>query len=217
MKKSPQKVQTAIEAYQVEAAKNNALLEAHQTALDKLNEELAEVKVQLVEAVEETITEPSANNVQVETNLNRRVKELESDIKATQERAVVARSVHSGTLGQLAETAIHTGREEAQRYCNENWDAKIKAIEEAKYAYLSALVDLHELRNEAYSIYGAAVNGTNSESRAERLPKPHFPELALNWRGGERQVHGISETEAMRAYRDGKIRRTSVAPGREIE
>lgn len=214
--KMPQTVQTAIKAYQEEKAKTETAAALHRESANRLRAELDDVRAQLAAAEDKTFSDPSEENVQHSVDLQRKISELEMAITTAEERE---RSVHSkanGRITALADEAIEIARAEALRHFTDNYDARLKAIEEAKNAYLRALVDLRSLHTEAYDIWTTAGRETNA-NRLERASKPHFPELTLNWRGGDRQVYGVNELEVTRAYRDGKIRRTSVAPGREIE
>lgn len=214
MIKLPKPARTAVDAYKAEESKHEALVQAHQDVLDKLNEDMAKTRAELASATANTIANPTAAKIEAEAQAARKVKELEVDIAAAQERLRAARSTHTAQISQLADEAINVGRDEAVRYFNEQREAKLKAIEDAKHAYLTALVGLHTLRTEAYEIYRTAVDETNS-ARADRLPSPHFAELTPFYRG-VRQLHGVSEQEILRAYKYGKIEKTSVADGREI-
>ncbi|MEK6993449.1 hypothetical protein NST08_24585 [Paenibacillus sp. FSL K6-1566] len=212
--KLPTAVRTAVNAYTTESTKHETLIQSHRDVLDKLDADLRKTKADLASATQATIANPTADKIEAEAQYARKVKELEGDIVAAQERLQAARSAHSAQLGKLADEAINIGRDEAVRYFNEQRDTKLKAIEDAKHAYLAALVDLHTLRTEAYEIYRTAVNETNP-ARANRLESPNFTELTPFYRGG-RQLHGVSESEIIRAYKYGRIEPTSVADGREI-
>lgn len=214
MIKLPKPARTAVDAYKAENSKHEALVQAHRDVLDKLEAELTKTKAELAGATAATVAKPTADKIEAEAQAARKVKELEADIAAAQERLQAANSVHTSQLVKLADEAINVGREEAVRYFNEQRGAKLKAIEDAKFAYLDALVGLHTLRTEAHEIYRTAVDETNS-ARADRLPSPHFAELTPFYRGS-RQLHGVSEQEIVRAYKYGKIEKTSVADGREI-
>ncbi|WP_223068106.1 hypothetical protein [Paenibacillus caui] len=215
MTKLPQNVQTAVDAYRAEHIKFDELAAAHRGALDKLNGDLAAAKAELAAASAATLTKPTPASIEAEVQLARKVKEIDEGITAQQGRLSVALTSQSSQLTQLADAAINAGRAEAHRYFIENRDAKLATIEDAKYAYLSALVDLHNMRKNARDIYNDAVSQTNA-NRAEYLSKPYFEDTALFYRGGARQVHGISETEIMRAYKHGQILKTSVAAGRKV-
>lgn len=212
----PQTVQTAIKAYQEEKAKVDKAAGLHQDSATKYKEQLVDVRTQLVAAEDKTFSDPSEENVQREMDLQRKIVELTMNIAAAEERSVTVNSRGSGRLVALADEAIEAARTEALRHFSDNYDAKLKVIEDAKHNYLQALTDLHTLRMESYNLWQDAGQETNP-NRLERGVRPSFPELPLQYRGGSRQVHGISELEAMRAYRDGKIYKSSVAEGREIE
>ncbi|GIP13989.1 MULTISPECIES: hypothetical protein [Paenibacillus] len=216
MVKIPKRVQEAIDAYKALQAKGAALKEAHQQRADELAAEIAKVQAGLAAASDAALEEPTSANIARETELQRRLAELSMDKRAAEDRKSRAFSGESRRLAELADAAIQAGREEAVSYHKEHYDARLKAVEDAKYAYLSALVGLHALEREAYDIYRTAADETNPV-RAEQIGRPYFAELAVHWRGGARQVHGVSETEVNRALRHGKILHTSVAEGREIE
>jgi hypothetical protein len=138
------------------------------------------------------------------------------NISAAEERERTVNAKASGRLTALADEAIEAARVEALRHFHDNYDAKLKAIEDAKYAYLQAVTGLHTLRMESYNLWHNTGQETNA-NRLERGGNLVFPEPALHYRGNARQVHGVSELEVARAYRDGKIYKSSVAEGREVE
>lgn len=214
--KMPQKVQTAIKTYQEEHAKCSKAAGLHHESAAKLKSELEGVQAQLVVAEDKTLSDPTEENVQRETGLQRKVAELTMNIAAAEERARTISGKASGRLIALADEAIEAARDEAYRHFHDNYDAKLKAIEDAKYAYLQAVTGLHTLRMESYNLWHSTGQETNA-NRLERGGNLVFPEPALHYRGNARQVHGVSEQEVARAYRDGKIYRSSVAEGREVE
>lgn len=216
MVKIPKRVQDAIDAYKELQAKGAKLKGAHQQRADEIAAEIVKVQAELATASNAALDDPTPANIAKETELQRKLAELRMEHTAAEERVSRAFSGGSRRLAELADAAINAGREEAVRYYGANYDAKLKAVEDAKYAYLLTLVDLHKLKTDAYEIYRTAVHETN-DSRAEHLQKPHFPEPTINWRGGDRQVWGVSDFETGRALKYGQILRTSVAPGREIE
>lgn len=214
--KMPQKVQTAIAAFQEEKTKVSKAVELHQDSVVKYRQQLEEAQAELVDAQDNTLTDPTEVNVQREADLQRKIAELTTNIAAAEERSTTVSINASGRITALADEAIEAARVEALRHFHDNYDARLKDIEDAKHAYLQSIVNLHTLRTEAYNIWFNTGQETNP-NRLEKSVKPAFPELPLQYRGGSRQVHGISELEMMRSYRDGKIYRTSVAEGREIE
>lgn len=216
MVKIPKRVQDAIDTYKELQAKGAKLKEAHQQRADEIAAEIAKVQAELAAASNAALDDPTPANIAKETELQRKLAELSMEHTAAEERVKRAFSGESSRLAELADAAINAGREEAVRHYDANYDEKLKAVEDAKYAYLMALRGLHTLKTEAYEIYHTAVQETNS-NRAEHLPKPYFTEPAINWRGGDRQVWGVSDVETGRALKYGQILRTSVAPGREIE
>ncbi|QOS80990.1 hypothetical protein JNUCC31_09020 [Paenibacillus sp. JNUCC31] len=214
--KLPQTVQTAITAYQEEKAKVGKAVELHQDSSAKYRQQLEDAHSELAVAQNTTLTDPSEANVQREADLQRKIAELTVNVAAAEERSTTVSINASGRITALADEAIELARVEALRHFHDNYDAKLKAIEDAKYEYLQSIVNLHALRKEAYNIWFNTGQETNP-NRLEKSVKPAFPELTLHYRGGSRQVHGVSELETARAYRDGKVYRTSVAEGREIE
>jgi hypothetical protein len=214
--KMPQTVQTAIKAYQEEMTRAAKAAGLHQDSAAKLRAELEDVRVQLVAAEDKTLSDPTEENVQRETGLQRKIAELTMNISAAEERERTVNVKASGRLTALADEAIEAARDEAYRHFHDNYDAKLKAIENAKYAYLQAVTGLHTLRMESYNLWHNTGQETNV-NRLERGGNLVFPEPALHYRGNARQVHGVSEQEVARAYREGKIYKSSVAEGREIE
>jgi hypothetical protein len=212
----PQTVQTAITAYQEEKAKVGKAVELHQDSAAKYKQQLAETQAELAVAQDNTLTDPTEANVQREADMQRKIAELTVNVAAAEERSTTVSINASGRITALADEAIEAARIEALRHFHDNYDAKLKAIEDAKYSYLQAVVDLHTLRTEAYNIWFNTGQETNP-NRLEKATRPYFPELTLHYRGGARQIHGVSQLETARAYSDGKIYRTSVAEGREIE
>ncbi|URJ51258.1 hypothetical protein [Paenibacillus polymyxa] len=216
MVKLPQKVQDAIKAYHDVKAQIDRVVEAHCSHAAELSAELEKTNAELREAGDATLDDPTPKNVQREAELQRKVAELTSDLAAAKARASKASVRSSDERSALAEVAMRTGRAEALDYFQRHYNDKLRAIEDAKHVYLRAVLDLHTLKKDASDIYRNAVEATEP-GREKWETRPCFPETALHWRGGGRQVWGISDMEITRAYKYGKILRTSVAPGREIE
>lgn len=213
--KIPRNLLTAIEAYQTESEKVSKATELHREHAAKLQAELDETHARLAVAVDKTLDDPTDENVAHEAELQRRIVELEMEVKAASSRADMVFSRSHAKLNELADAAIEIGRTESLKHFNDGFDAKISAIEEAKFAYLMALVDFHSLRTEAWDIWKTAGDGTNT-SRANNAQRPYFTEITPFHRG-DRQVLGVNEREISRAYRDGVIEWTSVAKGRDIQ
>ncbi|NUU74247.1 hypothetical protein [Paenibacillus xylanilyticus] len=212
--KMPQNLLTAIQAYQAENEKVVKATELHREQTEKLQAELDETHALLAAAVDKTLDEPIEENVVREAELQRRIAELEMENMAARSRSDMMFSRSYAKLNELADAAIEIGRTESLKHFNDGFDAKVKAVEEAKYAYLTALVDLNRLRTDAWDIWMAASDGTN-RNRAKNAQRPSFREITPFYRG-DRQVLGVTEQEISRAYKDGKIQWTSVAAGREI-
>lgn len=213
--KMPQNLLTAITAYQTENEKVSKVTELHREKAAKLQAELDETHARLAAAVDKTLDDPTEENVAREAKLQRRIVELELDINAASSSADMAFSRSRAKLNELADAAIEIGRTESLKHFNDGFDMKVKAIEEAKFAYLTALVDLNTLRTNAWDIWKNAGDGTSSV-RANNAQRPHFREITPFHRA-DRQVLGVTELEISRAYKDGKIQWTSVAEGREVQ
>lgn len=215
MTKLPRRVQAAIDAYKEVAGKATKLSEEHRSQAEDTAKEIERVKAELISAADAALDDPSKASLERESALQRKLIELQLAQNASQERSRRAFGRSSHRLSELADAAINAGREAAFEHFQSHFNEKLRAVEDAKYQYLKALVDLNTLKGEAYGIYETAVTETNP-NRAEQMARPHFTELTLFYRGGDRQLHGISESEIIRAYKYGKIERTSVAEGREI-
>ncbi|HBU80873.1 MAG TPA: hypothetical protein DEF35_04425 [Paenibacillus sp.] len=212
--KMPQNLVTAVKAYQTEYEKVIKATELHKGQTEKLQAELDETHALLAIAVDKTLDNPIEENLARESELQRRIVEIEMESKAANSRSDMVFSRSHAKLNELADAAIEIGRAESLKHFNDGFDAKVKAIEEAKYAYLTALTDFHTLRTDAWDIWKTAGDGTNS-NRANNAQRPNFREITPFHRG-DRQVLGVTELEISRAYRDGKIQWTSVAEGRAI-
>lgn len=212
--KMPKNLLTAIQTYQAENDKVNRASDLHREHVEKLQAELDETHALLEVAVDKTLEDPIDENVAREAELQRRIVELEMEIKAASSRADMVFSRSHAKLNGLADAAIEIGRTESLKHFNDGFDAKISAIEEAKFAYLTALVDFHSLRTHAWDIWKTAGDGTNT-NRANNAQRPYFTEITPFHRG-DRQVLGVNEREISRAYRDGVIEWTSVAEGRAL-
>lgn len=212
--KMPQNLLTAIKAYQTESEKVSKATELHREQAAKLQAELDETHARLAVAVDKTLDDPIEENVAREAELQRKIVELEMEINTASGRADMMFSRSHAKLNELADAAIEIGRAESLKHFNDGFDAKVKAIEEAKFSYLTALVDLNTLRTNAWDIWKTAGDSTNS-NRAKNVSSPHFREITPFHRG-DRQVLGINEREINRAYGAGVIEWTSVAEGREV-
>lgn len=215
MTKLPKKVQEAIAAYKEVAGNAGKLSVEHRSQAEETAKEIDRVQAELDSATDAALEDPSEANLEREAALQRKLIELQFVKNASEERSTRAFGRSSHRLAVLADAAINAGREAALEHFQKHFDEKLRAVEDAKYQYLKALVDLNTLKGEAYGIYETAVTET-SPNRADQLARPHFTELTLFYRGGDRQLHGISENEIIKAYKYGKIANTSVADGREI-
>lgn len=213
--KMPQNLLTAVKAYQEEQEKVTKATELHRQNTERVRAELEETNAQLVAAVDKTLDDPNEENVAHEAELQRKIVELEVEYRALSGRSDMMFSRSQGKLNELADAAIEIGRAEALKHYNDGFDAKVKAIEEAKYAYLTALVGLNTLRTESWDIWTAGGHGTN-DNRVQYAQRPNFREITPFYRA-DRQVLGVTELEISRAHRDGKIEWSSVAAGREVK
>lgn len=214
MMKMPQNLLTAVKAYQEEHEKVNKATELQRENTERVRVELEETNAQLVAAVDKTLDNPTAENAAHEAELQRKIVELEIEYRALNGRSDMMFSRSQSKLTELADAAIEIGRTESLKHYNDGFDAKVKAIEEAKHAYLTALVGLYNLRTESWDIWTAAGHGTN-DNRVQYAQRPYFKEITPFHRG-DRQVLGVTEMEISRAFRDGKIEWTSVAEGRAL-
>lgn len=216
MIKLPENVQRAIDAYKEEEKKNSERARDVQRRNTVVAEELAKAQAELDAATDRAIDSPTEANVRKETEARRKVAELTLQANGSDHRAQRAFAYGQDKLNELGRQAIALAHDEAVRYYNENYEAKLKEIEDAKVAYLKALVGFRQFRNEAAAIYYDTVRETNPHL-TDRLSAPHFAEPAITHRNGDKQVYGINEQEVDLAFRNGIIRKWSVRSGLETE
>ncbi|MEK5415432.1 MULTISPECIES: hypothetical protein [unclassified Paenibacillus] len=218
--KLPVKVQTAVDAYKDATGKAQGLSTTHSQRAEELRSEIAVKRAKLDAATDASLMDPTPQNVEKENALQREIAMLTMEMSAAEERSLRVFGRSSAQMEVLARTAVETARVEATTYHQEHYDKKMSAVEEAKYAYLKALVDVHTLGEETRGIFLTAAQETNPRlaeaGYSGQISGPHIPEPTLHYRSGV-QVHGISEPEITRALKYGKIRKGDVAPGREIE
>lgn len=209
-------MQRAIDAYKEEEKKSSERARDVQQRNTVVAEELAKAQAELDAATDRAIDSPTEANIKKETEARRKVAELTLQANGADHRSQRAFAYGQGKLNELGRQAIALAHDEAVRYYNENYDAKLKEIEDAKAAYLKALVGFRQFRNEAAAIYYNTVRETNP-SLTDRLSAPHFAEPAITHRNGDKQVYGINEQEVDLAFRNGIIRKWSVRSGLETE
>jgi chromosome segregation ATPase len=216
MNKLPERVDAAIAEYRAHERKRFETLEAVRQQNEELKAELAQAERELQAAMDAALEKPTKANSDREAALRRKIEDLKLELAAGEERYRRAQTLGQEKSLELARKAADIGREEGQRHFDENIADVLKKIEDCKHAYLRALVDYHNLRRHAWAIYHTALTETNANVHGPG-EGPRFPEVYFHYRRGERQVYGISPDEIDEASKNGIIRRTSVAPGREIE
>lgn len=211
MVKLPENVQKAIDAYKTEEQKNqDRAQEVHQRN-SAVAEELARAQAELDAATDRAIDSPTDANIRKETEARRKVADLMLQANGSDHRA---RRVFTGgqdRLNELGRQAIDLAYAEARRYYAENYDAKLKEIEDAKVAYLRTLAGFHQFKKEAEAIYYDTVRETNPHL-VTNVSHPHFAEPAIKNRS-DTQLYGISEQEVDLAFQSGIIRKWSVRSG----
>lgn len=216
----PRNVADAIAAFKQYKESTEHLSGVHSKRADELTAQLGQKRAELDAASDAALSDPKPANIEKEAQLQREIAEMTAEQLAAEERASRVFHRTSGPATELARAAITTASAEARKLYMAEYDAKLQAIEDAKYAYLKSLVDLHGLGEEARAIFRAAVRETNPNlaeaGRSGAVQGPELPEPAVFYRQGGRQVWGVSEPEIVRAMRHGIIRPTDVAPGREV-
>jgi len=108
---------------------------------------------------------------------------------------------------RLAKEAIAVAKAEGERYFYEHIDEKLKAVEDAKYAYLRALVDVNELYQYANDVWQEAGRQTNPNYvMSYDRPNVHADILHIPI---TKELQGMNELEVTRAAKHGVIRPTS--------
>lgn len=212
----PDNVRKAIDEYKAEAAKVEARTASVKQRNAEFDEQLAKARRELDDATDRAIENPTETNIRKETEARKKVAELTLLVNGSDHRTRRAFQGGQDKLNALARQAIELAKAEAERYYNGLYDAKLKEIEEAKLAYLRALVGFRQFRNEAAAIYHDTLRETNPHL-AEPLSGPNFQEPAIHYRGGRNQLYGVNEQEVELAFTNGIIRRWSVRDGAEIE
>ncbi|GAA4881600.1 hypothetical protein GCM10023310_72070 [Paenibacillus vulneris] len=214
MTKLPERVQTAIAAYQetVQTATEQSRRVNDRAA--EIQAELERARAELDAAVDKAIEDPALANTRKESELRKKVAELTLDLSGSEQRQRRASMMGMDKQRDLAQQAIKIGREEARKYFDEHYAEALRKIADAKYAYLKAVVDYHDMRKQAFNIWRESAEQTNANFAGE---KPSFPEESFSYRGGNRQEYGIVQQEVDNALKHGIIRKYSVADGREIE
>ncbi|MDO3682208.1 hypothetical protein [Paenibacillus ehimensis] len=210
----PEKVAAAIAAYKEALSGVTESAERVEARTNEIQTELARAKAELDAATDAAIENPTPANTRRETDLRKRVAELTLELSGAEHRKRRAFELGQSKLSELARQAVVTGREEAVQFFEENHADKLKAIADAKYAYLQTLIGYHHFRKQAAAYYYEAVRQTNP-SLFSQTDSPYFAEVSFTDRSGP-QIYGISPNEVDRAVRQGTIWRGSCEHGKEI-
>lgn len=201
-----------VKAYQKEKAAMDERAVGIETDAARLQRELTDARLDLDVAIDKALDKPTEANLQAEREARRRVADLELDIMGVDQRRSRSFTVGSGKASQLARETKEAGREEAAKYYTTNIGDVLKAIEDAKRAYLLALKKYYDLRVESGEIYLYAVSET--DGRDDPGNRPNFsPELIPFYRKGGPQVHGVFADEIEQAFKHGVIHQQSIGDG----
>lgn len=219
--KIPANVQKEIDAYKAHQGKAESLSEMHRKRAEELAQQIATKEAELARATDQTLIEPTEANIDAETALQLELAHIRAELTAAEDRATRVFQQTAAQATELARKAIKTARKVAQENYDDRYSDKLRAIEDAKYAYLKSLVDLHTLGQEAHALFRHAVQETNptlaETGRAGAIQAPVTNAPPVFHRNGSPQVWGINEPEITRALLQGLIYRGSVAYDRKIE
>lgn len=217
--KPSKRVTDAIAAYEAHIAGDRDRAARVQARSAELVQELPAAEAELQAAMDATIKDPTAENEHNEAEARRKVAEMRLQISGSEERAARAFNLGSQEREQLAGEARRIAKAEAEAIFDEEYPKRLKAIADAKYAYLDALRGMHRFLNEVNEIhYGTQrVTGSTAPGKIPDHPKFWGIKPNFNYRQGERQVHGISASEMNDAFDRGIIRMRSVEEGRQYD
>ncbi|MCC2250377.1 hypothetical protein JUJ52_10410 [Virgibacillus sp. AGTR] len=211
--KMSKELEQLLKDYQTEDKEAQQRSEKTAKQVEELTDELAETKAKLAEAVDKSLENPTDHNAQAEHELRKKVAELELQLQGAQHKKSRAFGFNTSRKKGLAKQATEKAKQEAHKYYNDKQPKAAKKIEEAKLAYLNALADYHDLAKEAAQLQrdiaqqvGYQLDNSDLVSNVSLYP--------FNFQGS-RQVYGITEPEVLRAYKNGIIRKNSVAEGKQ--
>lgn len=210
--KLPKNVQAAIDAYKQVESKMQQRRESVEDRKQRLQQELSETEEKLKQAMAVTLDNPTKANEEKETELRRKVADLKMAIAGAEERSNFAFYDGMDESKRLAKEAIALAKTEAERYFNENINDKLVAIKEAKYAYLKALVDAYDLKQDAYRIWRETGQLTNP-NYLENTDSPYLNNDIYNI-PLTMPYHGLHPNEVVRAASYGVIETVSCGKDR---
>ncbi|PAD19121.1 hypothetical protein [Shouchella clausii] len=204
MAKLPKKITDKIAEYKKTQDEKEKRLRGLKDALALEESKLAQLKEELKEKlVSEEIQVSDA-----EIDLRKEIAATELKINSYQDKARATQGYNGidEARGIVKETRAYV--EEKYR---QELPTKLKAIEDAKMAYLEALVDYGEHRRSFLEMYNEATFATNYTVR-EYVGVPSLPEVAWRYRGdlnSDGNKYTIFMDEMNSAIDDGEIKRKS--------
>jgi len=213
MKKSA-KLNSLIESFKEESTKLDEQLQKLEILKETIKKDIDAAKAELEQLFTAVIDDPNETNRKAEAEVRAKITELENELDAAEDKKRHVTREVTQKRTQIAHKAVEVARADAQKFINENVEAAKKAIEDAKYTYLKALVDYHDIGKQARKHF----HDIQKEMQTQYMTgsEPEIPELHLLYTGGYKQLYGVLDKEMLDALQRGIIRKTSVADGREI-
>jgi hypothetical protein len=204
------KVKGLVGKYQTEFEMVRKLQEAAEQHEETVRAELAAAEAELPVAMDACITDACAANFDAETELRKRIADLNVQLEGAIERKRRAHLISSETSRAIAHQAIEASREEAVNQYGENIGGVLQSIADAKAAYLTALKAYHTLRVDVGAMCTEALDATHTARDAYGIPSFN-PVLNPFYYHGAGQKYGVTDHEIREAMDHGIIRKTSVA------
>ncbi|WP_191560431.1 hypothetical protein [Metabacillus idriensis] len=208
------KLTSLIKAFKAEEEKIHAQTGRIEELKQKIESDIVSAKEELHKLISALIADPSEKNRTAEVKLRDKIESLEKELASMDDRRQHAMNDYSKNSQELSHAAVEQARVEALSHINANVDAAADAIEQAKFAYLKAMVAYHRIGAEARKLFTDTQNELNTLYGSDNAP--YMPELHIFNTAGARQVHGCFQNEQLDALKSGIIRKTSVAAGRAI-
>ncbi|WP_088032783.1 hypothetical protein [Evansella clarkii] len=178
----PAEINQAIQEYNENKEKDMELVRLASNKVAELENALDTARTELSEAITESVKNPSEQNEATERTVRQKIGEIESDLQAAKERHVRAGEIASNRADLSKATAvIKQAKEAAYDMLQENEPVKLKDIEEAKAAYLEALVDYGTLIDDARKMVFETAQLTNPNA-FESVGYPEGKTIAWGYR-----------------------------------
>lgn len=178
--KMPKTVEDKIKEYKAAVKTEQDIINRTREDVEKAEAELKRAQDELQAAIDKALLNPSAATKKAEEKAAEAVKEAEKQLALAKDRADQARKLINNRR-ELAIEALRTVADYIKKERPAVQVEKLKAIEEAKKAYIIALRDYRESMREFRELYNETAFETDPKAR-EIVPFPREREIAWFYR-----------------------------------